>query len=220
MVINTCEKGTVWLEIETHGKSIHASKADLGVNASVEMAKVILAAERLRFDVARHRLLGLPVVASATTIQGGVKTNIVPDRCRATFDVRFPPGLTSGGVVGAFQRMVEELRAEDPRLDASVKVLFQDEALDVPEDEEIVRVAKNAWREYYREEPRISGFLAGTDMKVFAEAKIPCLVALGPGLLEVAHTIDEFVDVKQLEDAAKVYALMALEYLGADARAG
>ena len=47
-------------------------------------------------------------------------------------------------------------------------------------------------------------------------AHLPSLVALGPGRLEVAHTIDEFVDVKNLVDAAKkkIYALLALEYLG------
>lgn len=215
MVPNTCERGHVWIEVETKGKSIHTSRAMLGVNASVKMAKIILAAEKLKFNVDKHRLLGSPTIASATTIHGGVKTNVVPDSCKATFDVRTPPGLPAKDVLSTFEKMIASLREEDPELKASLRVLFQDEAVEVSEEEEIIKVAKRAWKDYYGSEPRVAGFLAGTDMKVFVRmAKIPSVIALGPGKLELAHTIDEYVDVKELVDAAKVYALIALEYLG------
>lgn len=215
LAINTCERGTVWLEIETRGKSVHTSKARDGINSNVKMSRIILAAEKLKFRVRKHKLLGTPTLASATTIHGGTRINVVPDSCKATFDVRIPPGLAPEEVVSEFRKMIKRLESEDPRLHAKLKVIHLDGAVETSEDEEIVRVAKNVLREYFGTEPRIEGMPGGTDMKVFVKGmKIPSIIALGPGKIDTAHTADEYVEIDELVDASKIYATIALEYLG------
>ena len=44
----------------------------------------------------------------------------------------------------------------------------------------------------------------GTEAIVF-EAKLPNQVVLGPGDIAQAHTVGEFIDVAQLEEAVGVY---------------
>jgi len=51
--------------------------------------------------------------------------------------------------------------------------------------------------------------MATTDMRVLVnQAKIPTVI-MGPGNLAQAHVADEFVEIRQLVDAAKIYAHLA-----------
>ena len=83
------QKGALWLRISTFGKSAHASRPHLGVNAVEKMTKLM---ERLNSILLEkeHPLLGKPTL-SIGTIQGGTKINIVPDRCEIEVDRRIFP---------------------------------------------------------------------------------------------------------------------------------
>ena len=90
----TAHKGTLWLELETRGKSAHGSSPELGRNAVHAMARVV---DLLETDYAaqlrrrRHPLLGCATV-SVGAICGGTQANIVPDRCTILIDRRTLPG--------------------------------------------------------------------------------------------------------------------------------
>src|SRR5262249_13149155 len=96
----TAHKGNIWLQLETHGKSAHGSRPELGRNAVHAMARVV---EALETDYAamlrkrRHRLLG-PGTINVGTIRGGTQPNIVPDSCVITVDRRTLPGESESGV--------------------------------------------------------------------------------------------------------------------------
>ena len=51
----------------------------------------------------------------------------------------------------------------------------------------------------------------GSDAAWFVQAGIPA-VLFGPGRIADAHTKDEFVEVAQLQDAARVLAVALVEY--------
>ncbi|MEM4765550.1 MAG: M20/M25/M40 family metallo-hydrolase, partial [Nitrososphaerota archaeon] len=56
-------------------------------------------------------------------------------------------------------------------------------------------------------------FQATCDMSYLVnEARIPSVI-LGPGSLEQAHSVDEWVSVSELITAAKIYALIILGIL-------
>ena len=92
-------KGALWLSLRTHGKSVHASAPDQGVNAIYKMADVLRC---IRDEVAPalarqfDPVLGAPTI-SAGTICGGTKTNIVPDRVRSGDGCADHPGAGPGG---------------------------------------------------------------------------------------------------------------------------
>ena len=46
--------------------------------------------------------------------------------------------------------------------------------------------------------------------------KLRDCIAYGPGILDLAHQVDEYVDVDDMVDSAKVMALAAASLLGID----
>lgn len=106
-------RGSLQLEVRTHGRSAHAATPQLGVNAIEMMALLLLhlrrSEERIRDRLLASldaSLLGPPTFAIGTTIAGGgvravamtdrgprvdrAGINAVPNWCQATIDVRFP----------------------------------------------------------------------------------------------------------------------------------
>jgi acetylornithine deacetylase/succinyl-diaminopimelate desuccinylase-like protein len=107
-------RGAVQLALSTRGRSAHAATPHVGVNAVIEMARLLTALSGEESELIRRltelgdpSLLGLPTTAIGTTIVGGgvravsigqdgieidrSGVNAIPDWCEATIDVRFPP---------------------------------------------------------------------------------------------------------------------------------
>ena len=71
----------------------------------------------------------------------------------------------------------------------------------------------NAIKKALRKEPVISGLVAFLDMHWFTnQGKIPTVI-FGPGRIEEAHKTNEYVNVHQLIDAAKVYTQVIADLL-------
>jgi acetylornithine deacetylase/succinyl-diaminopimelate desuccinylase-like protein len=58
---------------------------------------------------------------------------------------------------------------------------------------------------------QFKGVPYGTDASQLAPAGIPCVV-LGPGSIDQAHTIDEYVELEEVEKAVEIYRRIMLEY--------
>jgi acetylornithine deacetylase/succinyl-diaminopimelate desuccinylase-like protein len=193
-------KGSAWIRLHTAGKACHASQPHLGKNAIDAMAAALVQLrERLpsAFAAIRHPALGPPTF-SVGLIQGGSKTNIVPDACTVTVDVRLVPPMTSASVVRLFRAALKghQVRIEVPKAAPP---------LDTDPKNGVLR--------------RILPATAGLDVApwfcdacVFAQ-KGMAAVALGPGSIAEAHTKDEFIRVKDLEEGTAMFRRV-LERLG------
>src|ERR1700726_2424729 len=101
-------KGTAWIEIETRGKSVHASLPETGINAIDRMMDTLKILNE-RFPeicfVEPDPVLGKPTLSTGR-IRGGAKINVVPDRCYAEVDIRILPGQESmpAAVADFFQK--------------------------------------------------------------------------------------------------------------------
>ena len=65
---------------------------DLGINAIMHMTTALHTLARLSLPFQPHPLFDKPTM-NVGTIAGGNKTNVVPDRCTATIDLRTLPGM-------------------------------------------------------------------------------------------------------------------------------
>ena len=84
------EKGILWFELTTRGRSAHGSMPHLGENAILKMTKLLLAFE----PYTRPKNYLEEVTVNIGAIDGGSRTNVVADLCAMDLDVRYPPHLS------------------------------------------------------------------------------------------------------------------------------
>jgi acetylornithine deacetylase len=87
-------KGFVGFEVKTRGFAAHGSRPDLGVDAILKMAPVLIGLDDLdrRMQTGRsHPLLGAASLHTSL-IEGGREASTYPERCRLTGECRTLPG--------------------------------------------------------------------------------------------------------------------------------
>jgi len=155
-----------------------------------------------------NSLVGNPTI-SVGTIFGGMKTNVVPDLCKITVDRRLLPREDAEQAKQEIDLMLQKLAKEDPDLEYELDIKLCREGAEIGSNEKIVKLSVEACREVLRRDIEAGGFTATADMAFLVnEGKIPSIL-LGPGKLSNAHIVDEYLDISELEDATKIYAVLA-----------
>ena len=190
----SAHKGSLWLSLETFGKSAHGARPELGQNAVHSMARIVDLLQTQYSDQLkkrRHPLLGQPTV-SVGVIAGGTQTNIVPDQCRILVDRRTLPGETEKSVWKEIQTLLRRhgLKAS---LGSSKLAL----CLPMETNPRLPLVAEFMRCAGQRKPLGVKYFC---DAAVLADGGIPSVV-FGPGDIAQAHTADEWVEVKALHKA-------------------
>jgi succinyl-diaminopimelate desuccinylase len=178
-------QGTLRAVITTGGVRAHSARSWLGENAIHAAAPVlaILAGYQAReVDVdGLHYHEGLNAVAVA----GGVAGNVIPDLCEITVNFRYAPDRSESEAfehvrevfAGYDVRLTDSAPGARPGLDAPLAAAFV-AATGVPAR------AKFGW----------------TDVALFGRLGIPA-VNFGPGDPNLAHTVDESVELDRIRSA-------------------
>jgi len=208
----TAEKGVLWLELHTRGKTAHGSMPHLGVNAIMHMHRLLQALAAANIPYQKHPLLG-DFTMNVATITGGVKTNVVPDACRVTIDTRTVIGQDHQQIVATVRQLIDHLSAEDATLQAEVRTITERVPLDIPFDDPQVQAFVHV-RDQVTGQPSVpTAATYATDGSVFVPAYRAPMVICGPGLPEKAHQPNEYVEIARLIEAARIYTLAALALL-------
>jgi acetylornithine deacetylase/succinyl-diaminopimelate desuccinylase-like protein len=199
-------KGALRCQLRTRGVAAHSSEPGKGRNAIYPMGRLLGRLEAHAAELAAragHPLVGPPTL-NVGRVSGGVAVNIVPDACEALVDRRLLPGEGP-------QEALAELRGalgEDEEWE--LETLLEDEALETAAEAEVVSLARDAVTGTLGQ-CAVAGVQYGTDASKLARAGVQSVVC-GPGQIAQAHTTEEWVEVAQLEAAARVYeAMMAHE---------
>ncbi len=210
--IGAAQKGWTLFTITTYGKKAHASTPNKGVNAILWMNEIINKIKEYDSKLGKrmHTLLGCPTV-NIGMIEGGVKSNIVPDRCKIEVDRRLIPGESINDVVRDFGQIISELERENTKFSADMK-LEDDavEAIETPFDAPIIKALQLAIPKITNKDAEFMGLSGTSDSAYFTHTPS---VIFGPGDFRLAHVADEYVEIEQLVKAAKINALVALNLL-------
>jgi acetylornithine deacetylase/succinyl-diaminopimelate desuccinylase family protein len=187
-------KGACWLELTSQGKACHSSIPDRGVNAIYPMARAITVIEEKVIPQLKkypHPALGTATM-NVGTIQGGSKVNIVPDSCRVELDIRTVPTFDE-------RRAFDFICTEVARHTRDVKIKIQRSAPPLDNNPNNPWIQKLA---HVGQGLNVAPWFC--DAAVFARAGIPA-VAFGPGSIAQAHTKDEFIRLRDLEQGTATY---------------
>ena len=218
-------RGNCCFRIKVWGTQMHSSISDIlpSVNASAKMAYVLWRMQKdlaARIHYAPHPLCPQgPTLNVGVMVEGGVFFGVYPGYAEFACDLRTLPGMTQEGVRRDIEEFLDELRNEDP--DLAVELEFEPpplgwiESSEIPADHPLVKAVQSAAGRVFGASPPLGAIPGTTDAPKFQLGLgIPTIPAFGPGRLPLAHSPNEHISVDSPLQAAQVYALCALNYLG------
>jgi succinyl-diaminopimelate desuccinylase len=212
-------RGAMWLEITTKGKTSHGSVPHKGINAVEKMANVIQELKKLREGFKKKvsamplsdPLCKHPTLTIGGTIHGGIKTNVIPDRCVMTIDRRVIYEETPEEAREEVEAVLRDMAERDPEFSYETRVVNRIEPSYTPESSEIVGTLKKNVKALLGKDAQISYGGGYTDMWYFN--KIMPMAHYGVNLSGQAHTADEHLKLDDLITGTKVIALTAIDLL-------
>jgi len=216
----TSQAGCLNFRLRISGKAAHGASRYLGVSAIEKFQPVLQALNHLESKRKTMKKLDLyrrvpnPVTLSIGKVRAGNWDSTVPDELVAEGRYGVWPGEDLEHARVQFERAVEGAAREDPWLqNHSPEIQWfgpQWESAEIPEDHWLASIVDDAARRVFRRRPARSGSTGGTDMRLFTNVGHVPAVLYGPGDDSVSHFRDEYVSLKDVVNACKVYALAAV----------
>jgi succinyl-diaminopimelate desuccinylase len=146
------------------------------------------------------------------------QNNVIPSSADVVVDVRLVPGVTHRTALGALTRLARTVRARWPEIEITVTLMEPPRPATRTRRSAAIAVAMTwAVTAVTGRAPRWGGVPGSTDGTIFVvERRVP-IVTFGPGKREMPHQVDEYVEVRELLEAARCYAAAAVRFLGATA---
>ncbi len=205
-------KGGVWAEVVVKGKQAHGSTPWLGDNAfekMVYLAKAVIEELKPRIEGRRSRYeYDLPESAKPTITLGGKlgspgSINIVPGEVSFSIDRR---SIVEEDIDEVEKELVEFIEEASRRLNIRSEVRIVSKlppAFTSPSSDLALKLSEVARSILGREHRRVvcSG---GLDLHYYTEAGCKA-VSYGPGVLTVAHMVDEYIEIDILHKFIDIY---------------
>ncbi len=207
-------RGRVEVHLDVRGRSAHGSRPEQGVNAiDVMTEQVIPAIKLLDFPYELSELFVIPHPTLAVTgMEGGVRSNMIPDHCKAALDIRLVSGQSAEEVCKQIDAAAKQaLKASSG---ASVSVSFH--GITSPfltdQDSPLVQALAASVEQTTGQPPKYFAKSGTSDANLIArELGVP-VVAYGPGNT-TGHAADEYVEIEDLVATCVVYMLTAARLL-------
>jgi len=233
--------GLWWMSVTCKGKGVHASVrdemiraggkgAEIGVNAIEKGVYILNAVRQLeeQWGQSKAHPLFRPghFVLHPGVIQGGPYGVMVPfiisEFCTIEYSIWYPPHESPESVTREVEEYVRAAAQLDPWLKENPPVLewkLNWPASNVPVEHPITQAVALAHRQAaegqtrFDPEPSFQGFAAVCDASFLNIEGIPA-VTYGPGSLLVAHAVNEYVEIEEVIQATKTFAIAAMDWCG------
>ncbi len=218
-------KGAIRAVVRVHGKMAHGAMPLSGINPNTRMARIILAFERFETEekkcCGRDPFLGLPsvtfTVLQAPPAGSPAQLNVMPGEAVGYVDIRTTLAQDHDVVRDSLRAILRDCAAADPDFHADIDFIEDRPVVGITKEEPIARISAEAFREITGREPIWNGVPGATDGTFLSALKhVPCLVN-GPGPRHIPHQADEYVEIDQMEECARVYVLAASRFLATQA---
>lgn len=226
-------KGIDYFAVHFRGKAAHSSNPWNGVNAIYAASEYILSIKNNlvpAYEHITHPLVGSPTInlglvrgcaeANRSFLDGTAPTyaGIVPDRCSVWLDIRWIPGQTIEGILTDLQRIGEPLEEKYPGLSIETEYIrLPRPAMELSPDDPLTLAAAEFVQKYAPQSEQIQGASYFADSGILYGVGGIHSMILGPGSIESAHAANERAEIRQIYDAARIYASIAAKICGSAA---
>ena len=213
-------RGVLKFHVTATGEKAHGCMAHDGRNAITAMNDFLSRIETYREEL-HGRTTDLPVTpvesrhadVSATMLDAGYSENVVPDRCRATFYRVLVPGETVEGARAEIRELMDETESEFETALSYDEIMYA-EPTAVSEECTVAQTYLEHVRDFHSNPEFVVSPGSDDQRFVVNDAGIEECIVYGPGLLEQAHVVDEYVPIEEVLTAAKVMAVSTADLMG------
>jgi acetylornithine deacetylase/succinyl-diaminopimelate desuccinylase-like protein len=218
--VTEAHNGCLHLEVEVTGRSAHAAKPWTGIDA-LEAATTILQALYAWRGSLAARASAIPGIGAPQLtvglINGGINTNVVPDRVTFRLDRRIVPDESPAAVERELRDVIALAARAHPDAKLAIRrLLLATPLTPLPGGRTLADLLCAHATRIMGEPVTTTGVPLYTDARHYAAANIPVLLyGAGPRDIEAAnaHRADERVPLSDLHRATEVVALTLADYL-------
>ena len=227
MNLKVGQRGRAEIVVETFGVPAHSANPEKGVNAVYKMCEAIQAIRQIIppfQDKLGKGILELTDVKSSPY----PGASVVPEYCRATYDRRLLVGETKESVLQPIIEKMEELKEKDSQFSYKVSYAVGKEKcytgeeiqgerffpgwLFDMEEEWVTKIKSQLEKDGFS--PEITTYNFCTNGSHYAGEAGIRTIGMGPARENLAHTIDEYVEVKDLTNVSACYVGIMKALLG------
>ncbi len=203
-------RGRLILEIEIVGETAHAS-TPYGTNA-LEKALQLIESRRGR-ELKSNPLHGSDTITLCEITGVANRFGDIPPSAKIGYDIRVVPPYSTARVMDFIKEKIRQLETSDPHFHVGkINVLSDRQATEIPENHPLVRGIAVAAKSVGIN-ARYSGILGSGELQPLL-TRGTAAVTYGPGHISRVHRANEFIEIKELLDQTKIYALTVLNACG------
>jgi succinyl-diaminopimelate desuccinylase len=234
--ICTTQKGALRARYRLTGRMSHGAMPLTGLNVAPALSLLIDQLHRLELNAihefGQDEHLGWPSF-TPTVIQapasGSSQLNVMPGEGCLLVDIRTIPGQSHDKVKADLSKLAVEIEQKvrtqyiqfdqmiglvrDHDLNVELNILTDRPCTLTDIEDPVVRAAAWATEKVTGSAPVYAGVPGATDGTFLWAVKNIPIVTMGAGNRQIPHQVDEWVDLDQLFETAKIYAMAALFYL-------
>jgi acetylornithine deacetylase/succinyl-diaminopimelate desuccinylase family protein len=202
--IESAQRGLRWIEIAVTGKSAHAGRPHIGRNAIEHASRIIGALKTIKYEThcdIFEEGLQYPSL-SVNIIDGGIKENIIAEKCRIVLDRRMLPGETEQQVMKEIQTAIDSVSAEGFSAKARITNRGWNPYI-IDQESPVLLETIESYKNIVGKEPIVRGKGGCTDASHIFDAGIP-VVILGAGSANESHTANEKVDIHRIKQLCEI----------------
>lgn len=205
-------KGSFNYTVTAKGKQVHSSTPELGVNAINGLVDFANVEAHLFDDAPADEALG-KLAHAITLFHGGEQINNIPSDAYLRGNIRPIPTFNNQAVTDRLTAAISNINANSK---ANLTLTIDDSFLPVKTSQEavLVKAAQTAVANILHQSTELTIFAGATDASEFVLAPNKFeTILLGPGPFEIAHQVDEYVELAQFEAMIAVYQQIAHQFL-------
>lgn len=223
-------RGAWWAEVETHGRIAHGSMPFLGDCAVRHMGAFL---DKIEHELIPHlatKKTDMPVAPedakrstlNLNSIHGGLNEGYegppspcVPDSCRLVLDRRFLIEESLDEVKAEVVDILEGLVRDRENFSYSINDIMEIIPTMTDADAPVVKAVEEGIAEVLGRPASHVVSPGSYDQKhIYRFGHLKDCIAYGPGILDLAHQPDEYIEVEDMMNSAKVMAASALRLMG------
>ena len=192
-----------------------------GINAIEKMRVVLNFLSELQNEFMKKKTKYVPYPSYPSkishinigVIDGGTKISIVPNTCLLHCGIHTIPEQDVEDIISKIHNFAAQYKQNDPDLDLTITIPLSYKPQIININSDFALAVKKSVSTVFQKKRDFRFNIATNDGHYFLERGIETIQLGCGGVENNVHAIDEYIEIDQLVNTAKIYAITALNYL-------